>query len=286
MSITLPTRVAEKSRRAEGETAVVPLAYPELEPLRQADAEVGPVVSLDHVSFCYEGEATFALRDVSLSVAPGSFVGVIGPSGAGKSTLCSVVSGAAPHHFAGTFRGTAAVDGMDTCEVGLTDVSRVVGSVLQDIDSQMVAAGVEDELLFGLENFGVPRDQVEARLAWALDACGIACGRVCGGTVEQLSLASVVAGQVLAGNRLGGMVAPLLVKARARDSIAFRYVRVKKPIVVHVQVEVVFGRGLHAGLDVGLEVGVDPGLAARHVGRRLRGLLAGRLLRHLLRRLR
>lgn len=199
MSITLPTRVAEKSRRAECETAGVPLAYTELEPSREADAEVGPVVSLDHVSFCYEGEARLALRDVSLSVAPGSFVGVNGPSGAGKSTLCSVVSGAAPHHFAGTFRGTATIDGMDTCEVGLTDVSRVVGSVLQDIDSQMVAAGVEDELLFGLENFGVPRDQVEARLAWALDACGIADLRsrdiatLSGGQKQKVAIAAILA---------------------------------------------------------------------------------------------
>ena len=199
MSITLPTRVAEKSRRAECETAVVPLVYTGPEPLCQAGAEVGSVVSLDHVSFCYEGEPTFALRDVSLSVAPGSFVGVIGPSGAGKSTLCSVVSGAAPHHFAGTFRGTATIDGMDTCEVGLTDVSRVVGSVLQDIDSQMVAAGVEDELLFGLENFGVPRDQVEARLAWALGACGIADLRsrdiatLSGGQKQKVAIAAILA---------------------------------------------------------------------------------------------
>lgn len=61
------------------------------------------------------------------------------------------------------------VDGHDTCEVSLTDVSQIVGSVLQDIDTQMVASVVEDEMLFGLENFGVPHDQIEQRVSETLE---------------------------------------------------------------------------------------------------------------------
>ena len=79
------------------------------------------------------------------------------------------MSGAVPHHFAGELYGACLVDGKDTCEVTLTDVSRLVGSVLQDIDAQFVASNVRDELLFGLENFGVAHDEIPARMQQALE---------------------------------------------------------------------------------------------------------------------
>ena len=137
------------------------------------------IIEMSHVTFRYGGTAAegekspAALRDVSLRIGEGEFVGVIGPSGAGKSTLASVLSGAIPHHFRGELFGSTLVDGRDTCDVTLTGISQVVGSVLQDIDAQMVASVVEDELLFGLENFGVPHDQIEDRIARTLDTVGI-----------------------------------------------------------------------------------------------------------------
>ena len=132
------------------------------------------IISLEDVSFCYGERDERALDDVSLKIFPGEFVGVTGPSGAGKSTLAAVLSGAVPHHYRGSLYGAAIVDGHDTCEVSLTDIARTVGSVTQDIDAQMVASVVEDELLFGLENFGVDHDQVEGRLSGALETVGIA----------------------------------------------------------------------------------------------------------------
>ena len=156
-------------------------------------------VELQHVSFTYDGARRRALDDVSLTFGAGSFVGVIGPSGAGKTTLASVVSGAIPHHFAGEFRGAALVGGMDTCEVALTDVSRVVGSVLQDIDAQMVAADVEDEILYGLENFGFERSAIEKRVSYALRTAGIEDLRrreistLSGGQKQKVAIAAILA---------------------------------------------------------------------------------------------
>ena len=87
------------------------------------------IIEVKDVTFTYSGAQRCALEHVSLAVAEGEFVGIIGPSGAGKSTLAAVMSGAVPHHFAGELYGACLVDGRDTCEVTLTDVSRLVGSV-------------------------------------------------------------------------------------------------------------------------------------------------------------
>lgn len=163
------------------------------------------IIELSHVTFRYGGtaaegeESPAALRDVSLRIGEGEFVGVIGPSGAGKSTLASVLSGAIPHHFRGELFGSTLVDGRDTCDVTLTDISQVVGSVLQDIDAQMVASVVEDELLFGLENFGVPHDQIEDRITRTLDTVGIASLRdreiatLSGGQKQKVAIAAILA---------------------------------------------------------------------------------------------
>ncbi|MCR8907818.1 energy-coupling factor transporter ATPase [Thermophilibacter sp. ET337] len=162
-------------------------------------AQPSPIIRLDDVSFSYGASATPALDHVSLCIAPGEFVGVIGPSGAGKSTLAAALSGAIPHHYRGQLFGAVTVDGSDTCEVTLTDISRVVGSINQDIDAQMVASVVEDELLFGLENFGVPHDQIPDRLASALETVGIADLRereiatLSGGQKQKVAIAAMLA---------------------------------------------------------------------------------------------
>lgn len=157
------------------------------------------IIEVKDVTFTYSGAQRHALERVSLAVAEGEFVGVIGPSGAGKSTLAGVMSGAVPHHFAGELYGACLVDGKDTCEVTLTDVSRLVGSVLQDIDAQFVASNVRDELLFGLENFGVTRDEIPARMQQALETVGIEdlCDReiatLSGGQKQKVAIAAILA---------------------------------------------------------------------------------------------
>lgn len=157
------------------------------------------IIKLDDVSFSYGHEAQNALDHVSLAIEKGEFVGVIGPSGAGKSTLAAVMSGAIPHHYTGQLFGTTLVDDRDTCEITLTDISRVVGSVLQDIDAQMVAPIVEDEMLFGLENFGIPHDQIEERISQTLTTVGISDLRhreiatLSGGQKQKVAIAAVIA---------------------------------------------------------------------------------------------
>ena len=159
------------------------------------------IIEMECVSFSY-GTATdgaYALKDIDLSVEEGTFVGLIGPSGAGKSTLASAITGAIPHHYRGRLFGSTLVAGLDTCEAPPTDIAKVVGSVLQDIDAQMVASVVEDELLFGLESFGIDHREIEGRIASALDAVGIADLRhreiatLSGGQKQKVAIAAILA---------------------------------------------------------------------------------------------
>ena len=162
-------------------------------------AVMNPIIDIEDVSFSYRETREPALNHISLAIGEGDFLGIIGPSGAGKSTLAACLSGAIPHHFGGTLYGAVHVAGKDTCEVTLTDISRIVGSVLQDIDTQMVASVVEDELLFGLENFGVPHDEIEQRLSDALQTVGIADLRdreiatLSGGQKQKVAIAAIMA---------------------------------------------------------------------------------------------
>lgn len=157
------------------------------------------MIEVRNFSFRYRGASAPAVRDVSLSIPEGSFVGVTGAAGSGKSTLTYALNGIVPHCYRGDFFGSVLIDGRDTVETSLTDISRIVGSVCQDIDSQMVSSVVEDEVLFDLENFGVPRAEIEGRLTGVLEAMGIADLRfrsidsLSGGQKQKVAIASILA---------------------------------------------------------------------------------------------
>lgn len=162
-------------------------------------AETTPIIAIESVSFTYAGSEKRALDGIDLVVDGGDFLGIIGPSGAGKSTLAYSMNGIIPHYCKGDFYGSATLDGNDTFETSLTDLSRIVATVFQDIDAQMVASVVEDELLFGLENFGVAREEIEERLSDALARVGITelrhrvISSLSGGQKQKVAVAAVLA---------------------------------------------------------------------------------------------
>lgn len=157
------------------------------------------MIEMRDFSFRYREGCAPAVRDVSLTIPDGALVGVTGAAGSGKSTLTYAMNGIVPHCYPGDFYGSVTVQGHDTVEASLTDLSRLVGSVCQDIDSQMVSSVVEDEVLYGLENFGVPHEQISARLDEALEDMGISDLRereiasLSGGQKQKVALASVIA---------------------------------------------------------------------------------------------
>ncbi len=157
------------------------------------------MIEIKDFSFTYRESTEPTVHDINLVIPDGSFVGITGAAGSGKSTLTYALNGIIPHCYPGNFYGSVVVEGMDTVETSLTDLSRYIGSVCQDIDSQMVSSIVEDEILYGLENFDVPRDEIEGRVAGALEEMGIADLRhrsiasLSGGQKQKVAIASILA---------------------------------------------------------------------------------------------
>ena len=157
------------------------------------------MIEIRDLSFTYRESSQPTVRNINLSIPDGQFVGITGAAGSGKSTLTYAFNGIIPHCYPGEFYGAVLIDGHDTVDTSLTDISRLVGSVCQDIDSQMVSSVVEDELLYGLENFAIPKEEVEPRLKEALRAMGIedlrdrAIASLSGGQKQKVAVASILA---------------------------------------------------------------------------------------------
>lgn len=157
------------------------------------------MIEIQELTFKYAEAKKNALENVTLNIQKGDFVGIIGESGAGKTTLCSCLNALIPHHYTGDFYGSVKVEGQDTFDVKPDKLALKVGSVFQDIESQIVSYFVEDEILFGLENFGVPANQIEERITEALDALGISelrhreISTLSGGQKQKVVFASIIA---------------------------------------------------------------------------------------------
>jgi len=131
------------------------------------------IIEAQNVVFGYPlegGRKSPVLRDVSLSVAEGSFVAVLGHNGSGKSTFAK--------HFNGILTpdsGTVTVCGINTAqEDRLYDIRRQAGMVFQNPDNQIVATIVEEDVAFGPENLGLPPEEIRRRVDKALTAVGMA----------------------------------------------------------------------------------------------------------------
>jgi energy-coupling factor transport system ATP-binding protein len=157
------------------------------------------MIKASDLRFRYGGGGRDALSGIGLEIDDGDCLGIIGSSGAGKSTLTYALNGLVPHHFRGDFSGEVTINGLDTRQSTPEALARHVGSVFQDIDSQMLASVVEDEILFGLENFGIPHDEIERRIEDALSSAGIselrgrAVSSLSGGQKQKVAIASIVA---------------------------------------------------------------------------------------------
>ena len=158
------------------------------------------IVNLENVTYKYPLTASPVLRDLTLQVNQGEFVAIVGPNGAGKSTLCYTLAGFVPHFFRGELTGTVEVAGSDSSKSNLHEWVLNVGLAFQNPFNQISGAKytVFEEIAFGLENIGVPRERMKERVDDVLALTGIAdlADRspysLSGGQQQRVALASIL----------------------------------------------------------------------------------------------
>lgn len=152
-------------------------------------------VEFSHVNFSYDEQSAPALSDLSLEVKKGEFLAVIGHNGSGKSTLARLINGLLLPDS-----GTVSVFGLKTSDgKNPIKIRKRAGIVFQNPDNQMVASIVEDDVAFGPENLGVPREEIGKRIDWALKSVGMEAfrestpSRLSGGQKQRIAIAGVLA---------------------------------------------------------------------------------------------
>ena len=152
-------------------------------------------VEFSHVNFSYDEQSAPALTDLSLEVKKGEFLAVIGHNGSGKSTLARLINGLLLPDS-----GTVSVFGLKTSDgKNPIKIRKRAGIVFQNPDNQMVASIVEDDVAFGPENLGVPREEIGKRIEWALKSVGMEAfrestpSRLSGGQKQRIAIAGVLA---------------------------------------------------------------------------------------------
>ncbi|WP_090926491.1 ABC transporter ATP-binding protein [Salibacterium qingdaonense] len=113
-----------------------------------------PIIELKQVSFSYPSSGESVLHDVSLSVERGDFLAVIGGNGSGKTTLCKTFNGLIPHYYNGELAGVIRINGEAAQDTNTALLSKTVGYVYQDFESQLVRPRVLDEVRFAPLNYG------------------------------------------------------------------------------------------------------------------------------------
>lgn len=157
-------------------------------------------IELRHVTFSYALAEKRALDDVSFVFEKGRFYGVIGENGGGKTSLCSLIRGLIPHFYKGAFSGHVLYDGRDIAEMDADALSVDIGYVFQNPFTQIsgVKKTVFEEVALGLENLGIPPEEIVEKVIAVLDLLGIGHlaqnnpTELSGGQRQRVAFASII----------------------------------------------------------------------------------------------
>ncbi len=136
-----------------------------------------------------------ALNNVSLDVNEGEFIALLGHNGSGKSTLAKILNGLLIPRL-----GEVEIFGVNTKDISkIFEIRSNIGMVFQNPDNQMIASIVEDDIAFGPENLGVPREEIIERVNWALEKVGMSSHKkstpfkMSGGQKQRIAIAGILA---------------------------------------------------------------------------------------------
>ena len=160
------------------------------------------VIEFEDFSFQYFSQAAPTLKNIHLKIYTGEKILIVGPSGSGKSTLGRCLNGLVPFSYQGSFSGNLKVNGIETRKLDIFQLSKMIGTVLQDADGQFVGLTAGEDIAFVLENDNVPGDKMRKRVREIAamvdmqDRLGHSPFELSGGQKQRTSLAGVLVDEV------------------------------------------------------------------------------------------
>lgn len=161
-----------------------------------------PLIKFENFGFKYNAQSKPTLYDINLEIAKGERVLIAGPSGCGKSTLVHCINGLIPFSYKGEQTGSLTLKGKEMKDLSLFDISKSVGTVLQDSDAQFVGLTVAEDIAFALENDCVPAQQLHQRVEAVSEIVDMkpflthAPGELSGGQKQRVSMAGIMVDEV------------------------------------------------------------------------------------------
>ena len=157
---------------------------------------MGEVIKINNLSFKYDDEKDYVLKNLNLKVEKGEWISIVGHNGSGKSTLAKFFNGL----LLPSTKGQVIVHGFDLSEQEMVwEVRKKVGMIFQNPDNQIVATTVKDDIAFGLENIGVERQEIVRRIDESLKKVKMEAyldyepHRLSGGQKQRVAIAGIVA---------------------------------------------------------------------------------------------
>ncbi len=160
------------------------------------------LIKFEHFGFQYRAQAEPTLYDINLEIHAGEKILIAGPSGCGKSTLTHCINGLIPFTYRGTQTGRLLIDGEENTKQSIFDISKTVGTVLQDLDGQFIGLSVAEDIAFSLENDCIPQEEMKERVKKTARRVDIAehldhaPGELSGGQKQRVSMAGIMVDDV------------------------------------------------------------------------------------------
>src|SRR5690349_8513325 len=154
---------------------------------------------IENLSFKYRSRNELAIENISVELKQGELLLIAGASGCGKTTLARCINGLIPRSYRGERSGKVLLHGREVADLQIAEMAQTVGTLLQDPERQIVASNVYNEIAFGPENLGMPREEIIRRVEEALERLNIGYLRdreafnLSGGEKQKVALAGLLA---------------------------------------------------------------------------------------------
>jgi energy-coupling factor transporter ATP-binding protein EcfA2 len=158
-------------------------------------------IEIRNLSWQYTNTDSPALKHISLEIEENSFIGICGPNESGKTSLVSAIRGLIPANYNGTFQGEINIFGKNIFEFNALELAKYVGLVFADPEAQFTSMSVEEELVFGMENVGLPLSEIRKRIQWVSELTMIqdlldkSPYDISGGQKQRVAIASILSMQ-------------------------------------------------------------------------------------------